>query len=120
MAEEYCAELLFDLDPIIDLTKIKDNITNTRNGFSFILRPDNGLTYILRSLDESLHHSSQLALSQSAVRLEGYLLILEKAEALDEMIIGGIYTACGQTPRTPDLLGIECENGSFTKRGIYI
>jgi len=36
------------------------------------------------------------------------------------MIIDGMHTACGQTPRAPDLLGIEWENGSFTERGIYV
>jgi hypothetical protein len=44
-AEEYCAELLFDLDPVVDSTKIKDDMTNTRNGFSFVKHPDNGLAH---------------------------------------------------------------------------
>ena len=44
-AEELCADLLFDLDPVVDLIKIKDDMTNTQNGFSFVQHPDNGLSH---------------------------------------------------------------------------
>lgn len=36
------------------------------------------------------------------------------------MILGGLHIACGQVPRALELLGLECENGSFIKRGIYV
>jgi hypothetical protein len=35
------------------------------------------------------------------------------------MILGGLYTVCGQFSRAPELLGVECENGSSTERGLY-
>ncbi|KFA53315.1 hypothetical protein S40293_10275 [Stachybotrys chartarum IBT 40293] len=42
-AEEICNDMMFDWRPIIDLGKIKDDMTNTATGFSFVRHPDNGL-----------------------------------------------------------------------------
>lgn len=36
------------------------------------------------------------------------------------MMLGGMKTAYGQDPRGPELLGLKCENGSSTKRGLYV
>jgi hypothetical protein len=36
-AEELCDELMFGLDLVIDLAKVKDDITNAQYGFSFVL-----------------------------------------------------------------------------------
>ena len=36
------------------------------------------------------------------------------------MLLGGMKTACRQDPRGPELLGLECENGPATKRGLYV
>jgi hypothetical protein len=41
-----------------------------------------------------------------------------RIETLEEMILGGLYTACGQVPRAPELLILEYENGFSTERGI--
>jgi hypothetical protein len=34
---------MYDLDPVVDLASVKDDLTNTRSGFSFVKHPDNGL-----------------------------------------------------------------------------
>lgn len=36
------------------------------------------------------------------------------------MLLGGLDTSEGQVPRSPNLLGLEIENGPFTERGIYV
>jgi hypothetical protein len=43
-AETLCDEFMFGLDPVIDLQKVKDDLTNTKNGFSFVQHPANKLT----------------------------------------------------------------------------
>ena len=35
-AKELCDDLMFGLNPVIDLAKVKDNLTNTYYGFSFV------------------------------------------------------------------------------------
>jgi len=35
-AEVLCDDLMFDLDPEIDLGKVKDDMTNSQTGFSFL------------------------------------------------------------------------------------
>ena len=42
-AEALCTSLLFGLNRAVDLTKVKDDMTNTQAGFSFIQPPGNGL-----------------------------------------------------------------------------
>ncbi|KAJ4013668.1 hypothetical protein NW764_016417 [Fusarium oxysporum] len=38
---------------------------------------------------------------------------------MEEQLAGGLYTACGQTPRIRELLSLEYENGPNTSCGIY-
>lgn len=45
---------------------------------------------------------------------------LKKVTALEDMIAGGLYTACGQVPRIRELLTLEVENGPSTTRGIFL
>jgi len=35
------------------------------------------------------------------------------------MLLGGLYTACGQVPRVIELLNLESENSPSTLRGLY-
>jgi hypothetical protein len=49
-AEILCNDLMFGLDPVIDLQKVKDDLTNTNNGFSFVQHPANKLTDVYLDL----------------------------------------------------------------------
>ena len=42
-ARQLCDELMFDLHPVIDLAKTKDDMANTETGFSFVSMPRIGL-----------------------------------------------------------------------------
>lgn len=42
-AEEICASLLFGLQPDINLAMVKDDMINSRSGYSFVKNTDNGL-----------------------------------------------------------------------------
>ena len=43
--EGHSTSLLFDQDPVMDLTKIKGDMTNTQSDFSFTQHSDNGLIH---------------------------------------------------------------------------
>jgi hypothetical protein len=51
-AEELCAELLLGLDVPVDLTQVKDDMTDARKGTSFIQHPDNGLLHVYLDLSK--------------------------------------------------------------------
>ena len=40
-AEKLCGDLMFDLNPDIDLSKVRDDMTNDKCGFSFVQHPGN-------------------------------------------------------------------------------
>ncbi len=61
-AEELCDDLMFGLDPVIDLANIKDDLSNTQYGFSFIQHPANKLTdaYLTLSTNACTAHRNGL------------------------------------------------------------
>jgi len=44
-AEALCNSPMFNIRPQIDLANLKDDMTNTHNGFSFVQHPQNGLKW---------------------------------------------------------------------------
>ena len=45
---------------------------------------------------------------------------LKQVSKIEEQLAGGLYTACGQTPRIRELLSLEYENGPNTSCGVYV
>ena len=45
---------------------------------------------------------------------------LKNIKELDEMLIGGLYTSCGQVPRLRELVSLEIENSPTSARGICV
>jgi hypothetical protein len=120
-AEELCEELMYDLDPVVDLASVKDDLTNTRSGFSFVKHPDNGLVDAYLDLSVKACTTRRKRLSrQGRWDWEAIFSYRAKAEGLDEMLLGGLHTAGGQVPRAPELLGLEIQNGPSTERGVYV
>lgn len=96
-------------------------MTNTQKGFSFIQHPDNGLTHVYLDLSIKACMTRRNGLFRNGRwDWQAVFIYRRRAEALEEMILGGLHTACGQVPRAPELLGLECENGSSTERGLYV
>ncbi|OBT60212.1 hypothetical protein VE03_10258 [Pseudogymnoascus sp. 23342-1-I1] len=93
-AEKLSVELMYDLDPVVNLANVKGDLGNTQSGFSFVKHPENGL-------------------------VDAYLDLSTKA-CLEEMLLVGLHTSGGQAPRAPALLDLEIQNGPSTKRGIYV
>jgi hypothetical protein len=42
-AEKLCVELMYNLDPVVNLANVKDDLGNTQSGFFFVKHPENGL-----------------------------------------------------------------------------
>lgn len=119
-AEELCDNLMRDLHPDIDLTTLKDDIVNTRYGFSFVQHPQNNLAGAYLELFRKACTPCRGGLfTDKGWDWKAIFQYERRVDTLVEMLAGGLYTACGQLPRASELLSLECTNGSATLRGIY-
>lgn len=118
-AEELCSNLMLGLSPNTDLAKVKDDLTNGRPGYSFTQHPDNGLDQAYLDLVAEACKSRALS-NRGQWNWAAVSSYRKRAMHLQEMLLGALYTACGQAPRAEDLLTVDCENGEYTKCGIYV
>jgi hypothetical protein len=95
-AEELCRDLMFDLKLDIDLSKVKDDITNTQYGFSFVQHLDNRLAeaYLNLSTKDCTTCCNGL-LKHGRWDWKAIFLYRKNVEALKEMIVGGLQTTGG-------------------------
>ncbi|EXL68003.1 hypothetical protein FOPG_15909 [Fusarium oxysporum f. sp. conglutinans race 2 54008] len=120
-AEEICDKLMFDIKPDIDLAAMKDDMVNMSSGYSFVKHPANDLDKAYLDLLYSAYASRESKLSKGGRwRWKSMDLYLKQVTKLEEMLAGGLYTACGQTPRARDLFTLACESGPSTSCSIAI
>jgi hypothetical protein len=121
-SEHLAASLMCGLEPDFDMASVKDDMANTEPGFSFLEHPANA------TMRKAYLDLATEALTGGGTRLSkhgqwNWAAVTEYrkgAVALEEMLLGGLHTACGQAPRSGELLSVECENGPSTARGVYI
>ncbi|KAG4271473.1 hypothetical protein FPRO04_10913 [Fusarium proliferatum] len=101
-ASRLCAELMYDWQPPLDLTSIKDDLTNTTHGFSFVTHPRNGLVdaYLKLSLKACTSLSNPLSRKGSWDR-KAVFAYWKKEEALREALAGLLMMTGGGQPRGP-------------------
>ncbi|KAH7460551.1 hypothetical protein FOMA001_g19508 [Fusarium oxysporum f. sp. matthiolae] len=119
-AEALCDRLMFGIQPNIDLSRVKDDITSSKSGHSFIKYPENGLESAYLKLLVHAYTAGRTGLAQDGVwKWHAVTAYLKLVSRMEEQLAGGLYTACGQTPRISELLSLEYENGPNTSCGIY-
>ncbi|KAL5591137.1 hypothetical protein FOBRF1_014694 [Fusarium oxysporum] len=120
-----CSRLMYDWEPThIDLSLIRDNLSTTTPGYSFVSDPVNQLTdaypeLLLRvcisPVDGLLQEQGQNLSTWDAKVARAYL------EAHDDHL-KGLMVLCnfdgGQCARITELLTLECFNTASTERGI--
>jgi hypothetical protein len=120
-AEEICNRLMLNLKPDIDLTIIRDDMANSHSGYSFVKHKKNGLDRAYLELLVSSYNCQENELARHGRwKWKSVTSYLKQVTELEEMLAGGLYTACGQTPRARDLLSLACETGPSTGCGISI
>ncbi|RKK32332.1 hypothetical protein BFJ67_g14800 [Fusarium oxysporum f. sp. cepae] len=120
-AEELTAKLMFNIEPDINLATVKDDLRNTQTGYSFIKHTDNGLDTAYQDLVVQACTSRKHGLSRhgewSFNAIDSYL---KETLNLEEMLLGGLYTACGEVQRARDLLCLGSENSPTAIRGLFM
>ncbi|KAM6506734.1 hypothetical protein FALCPG4_018851 [Fusarium falciforme] len=120
-AARLCTEMMFSWDPAIDLSSIRDDMTNNEEGFSFVLHPGNKLdtAYLELCCRASRAHRHGL-FRGGDWEWNAVFQYFKKDEALRAAILGGMFCAGGQLPRCTELLSLLCSNGELHPRGIYV
>ncbi|KAH7112035.1 hypothetical protein EDB81DRAFT_671170 [Dactylonectria macrodidyma] len=119
-ASRLCHELMFGWEPDIDLAKIKDDMTNSDRGFSFVTHPENNISTAYLELFKRACTSRHEPLSRKDCwNWQAVYKYLKKEESFREYLGLAMYVTGGQLPRWPELLSLWCENGEFGERGLY-
>ena len=119
-AENLCHELMYGLEPTVDLESIKDDTTNKQLGYSFVSDPANNL------------HEAYLELSRQACMVAHGSLSHKggwKWKAVDQdlrtesrfrLVLGLVMQETGgQAARWAELLSLLCENSEYGQRGSF-
>ncbi|KAH7010894.1 uncharacterized protein B0I36DRAFT_341505 [Microdochium trichocladiopsis] len=119
-AEELCEELMLGLQVDVDLAKVKDDLVNTADGFSFVSHPYDKLAHAHAKLfKQACVRTSGLFDETSGMwKASAVLLYQKKAEKLLESIAGCIHTTGGQTGRSPELFSLTYQNSALGERGL--
>ena len=119
-AEALCDVLMFGWLPSVNLSQIKDDMSNTACGYSFLEHPDNDLS------------AAYLALSTRACTAQGDGLLrgdrwdlkavseyLKMSEEYQGYLAAMMLTLGGQAPRATEVLSLEFYNGQSTEHRVY-
>ncbi|KAL5371137.1 hypothetical protein DPSP01_014468 [Paraphaeosphaeria sporulosa] len=117
-AEHMCRKLMAGVLSPVDLSQVKDEIGNTRHGFSFVHHPGNQLSEAYLELSTRACTTRRNGLMREGRwNWKAIFLYFKKVEALSEAVAGMCYMNGGQLPRVSELFGLECENGPG---GLYV
>jgi hypothetical protein len=120
-AEDIRRELMFEVLPPLDLSQVKDEISNTSQGFSFVHHPGNYLSEAYLELSTRACTSRRNGLlREGRWNWKAIFLYLRRVEAFLEAVAGMCYLSGGQLPRVSELFSLECENGPVSARGLYV
>ncbi|KAH7111690.1 hypothetical protein B0J13DRAFT_461702 [Dactylonectria estremocensis] len=120
-AEGVCAELMLGLQLDINLAAIKDDMVNREVGYSFVSHANNRLDRIREDLLVRVCTAQSTRIFRNGQwSWNAITAYLRNVTTLEEMILGGLYTACGQVPRLTELLSLRCENSPSAMRSIFV
>ncbi|KAF4492952.1 ATP-dependent DNA helicase tlh1 [Colletotrichum fructicola Nara gc5] len=113
--------LMYGWHPVFDLSKTKDRMVNTHQGYSFVSEPANGLqeAYLDLSQRACLSKIDGLLSKDGWVvrRVQRYI---NDSEALLSALFALIHLTGGQAARGSELTSVQYQNGTSTPRGVYI
>ncbi|KAM0722087.1 hypothetical protein Q7P37_003013 [Cladosporium fusiforme] len=120
-ADEFLREMMYGMRPRFDLTRFRDDMSVTKQGYSFVQDPRNDLaTKYLDLSSQACLDSENGLMSGKSWNLKAVRHYLDRDHELLKQLALIMYLSGGQAPRAPELFSIECENGPATSRGLYI
>lgn len=114
-------EMMCGIRPNFDLSRLYDDMSITKQGYSFVQDPRNNLAikYLELSTQACLDSENGL-MSGESWNTNAVRHYLDQDHELLKQLGLIMYLSGGQAPRSTELFSIECENGPATSRGLYI
>lgn len=120
-ARHYCSRLMYGWEPPCYLSEVKDILSNTTYGYSFVSDPANGLSDAYLELSKLACLTTTGALmtdddwDRHAVRQ-----YLDLYDELQRLVMLLICFYGGQWPRGTDILAVAHRNSADNRRGVCI
>ena len=112
---------MYRLRPILDLSRLRDDMSVTKQGYSFVQDSRNNLaTKYLELSSQACLDSENGLMSGESWKSKAVRHYLDQNDKLLKQLGLILHLTGGQAPRSTELFSIECENGPTTSRGIYI
>lgn len=119
--EQLAYQVLCRFWPAVDFSVVRDAMGNQDAGFSCVSHPDNGLSTAYKALLQTAVTSRYYHLGRGEKwNKAGIIRYMKDVQALERMLLLGLYTVCGQAPRAEDLLSVSWQNGAGYARGVYV
>jgi hypothetical protein len=120
-ADALLHEMMYGMRPRFDLSRFYDDMSVTKQGYSFVQDPRNNLAmkYLELSSQACLDSVNGL-MSGESWNSKAVRHYLDRDHELLKQLGLIMYLSGGQAPRSTELFSIECENGPATSRGLYV
>jgi hypothetical protein len=120
-ATAVCRQMMYEWCPESDLTRIRDRLSNTTLGYSFVADPANGLgeAYLELSRRACLATANGL-MTDDDWDLVAVRRYLDRYDHLTHLLVLLVYLVGGQAPRGTELFALEHCNGASTSRGVCV
>lgn len=120
-AASTCNQLMYGWCPTFDLKVIRDKLSDTTAGYSFVMDPANGLSeaYLELSRRACLATINGL-MTDDAWDMTAVRRYLDWYHHMTELVMHLFYLVGGQAPRGTELAALEHCNGSSTSRGVCV
>jgi hypothetical protein len=120
-ADALLCEMMYGLYPTLDLSRLHDDISVTKQGYSFVQGSCNNLAKKYLELPSQACLDSENGLmSGESWNSKAVRHYLDQDHELLKQLGLIMYLSRGQAPRSTELFSIECENSPATSRGLYI
>jgi Orsellinic acid/F9775 biosynthesis cluster protein D len=116
-----CNQLMYDWKPACHLDNIKDILSESAEGYSFVSEPKNGLSKAyVELLQRACSATTDGLMAGNAWNAKAVERYLTMHEDMLQQIALLVYLTAGQAPRGSELFSVEHRNGPSTLRGVCV
>jgi hypothetical protein len=121
LVQETIGELMGTFRPMMNLSLLRDRISEHRHGYSFVQEPKNDISSAYLDLANRICADTKRGLmTKNGWNMRSVRQLLRKEEMLLEQIMLMMYLRGGQASRTTEFFSLRCWNGESTSRGVYV
>jgi hypothetical protein len=121
LVQETIGELMGTFRPTINLSLLRDRISEHRHGYSFVQEPKNDISSAYLNLaNRTCADTKRGLMTKNGWNMRSVRQLLRKEEMLLEQIMLMMYLRGGQASRTTEFFSLRCWNGESTSRGVYV